>query len=301
MNDTNAVTSDYPQAGFDQTLSVPGISAKNFERLRTFIHARCGIHLADSKKTMLEGRIRRRYHKIGLTSFEDYCRYLFSPDGMENEIDHMIDAVTTNKTDFFREPDHFEYLKRKVLPELIGKQKGSATKIFRFWSAGCATGEEAYTLAMFLSEYRMTYPEFRFSILATDISTRALAKARLGIYEESIITPISLPLRKKYILKSKDPDNRVVRIVPELRELIEFRRLNFMDQDFGIREPIDIIFCRNVIIYFNKPTQEVLIRKFHHCLNSGGYLFLGHSESMNGLNVPFVYESATIYKKPEGP
>jgi chemotaxis protein methyltransferase CheR len=163
---------------------------------------------------MLEGRIRRRYHKIGLTSFEDYCRYLFSPDGMENEIDHMIDAVTTNKTDFFREPDHFEYLKRKVLPELIGKQKGPATKIFRFWSAGCATGEEAYTLAMFLSEYRMTYPEFRFSILATDISTRALAKARLGIYEESIITPISLPLRKKYILKSKDPDNRVCASFP---------------------------------------------------------------------------------------
>lgn len=280
--------------------SVREISDGDFEKLRSFIHSRCGIHLADSKKTMLEGRIRRRMKHVGSRSYEDYCRYLFSPEGMENECDHMIDAVTTNKTDFFREPGHFDYLKQKVLPEMTGRRKGTAANPLRFWSAGCATGEEAYTLAIFLSEYREVRPDFRFTILATDISTRALARAKTGIYKESDIEPIALPLRKKYLLRSKDPAKQAVRIAPEIRELVEFRRLNFMDGDFRIKDPIDVIFCRNVVIYFTRPTQEVLIRKFYQYTEPGGYLFMGHSETLNGLDVPFVYEAATIYRKPTG-
>jgi chemotaxis protein methyltransferase CheR len=202
--------------------------------------------------------------------------------------------VTTNKTDFFREPDHFDYLTRTVLPDWCLRHEGARLNI---WSAGCSSGEEPYTLAMVLSEYAVSHPGFDFRILATDISTRVLEKAKAAIYPEALVEPVPMNLKKKYLLRSKDRSSGMVRIVPELREKVRFRRLNFMDQDFGMRDQLDIIFCRNVIIYFDRPTQEKLLQRFHRQMKPGAFIFMGHSETLSGLNVPLTSVYPTVYRK----
>lgn len=274
------------------------MSGKDFARLSEFIHNECGIKMPPAKKTMLEARLLKRLRKLGFRSFTEYCDYVFSPEGAEHELVHMIDVVTTNKTDFFREPVHFEYLTRTALPELIRRAGAGISKNLVIWSAGCSSGEEPYSLAIALSEFAGQYPGFRFTVLATDISTRMLEKARTGIYEEERADPVPMQLKCKYFLRSKDRSKGLVRIVPELREMVKFRRLNFMDDDFGFREKLDIIFCRNVIIYFDRPTQEALINRFCRYLIPGGYVFMGHSETLHGLDVPLVQAAPTIYRRP---
>ncbi|MEW6419548.1 MAG: protein-glutamate O-methyltransferase [Nitrospirota bacterium] len=272
------------------------MSRRDFSRLSGFIHAECGIKMPDSKKIMLEARLRKRLRVLGIKSFKEYCDYVFSPDG-EGELVHMIDAVTTNKTDFFREPRHFYYLIQTALPELINTSEAGIRRKLMVWSAGCSTGEEPYTLAMVLSEFAERCHGFHYLILATDISTRVLEKAKLGIYEEDLVEPVPAALKNKYLLRSKDKNRRLVRIVPELRNLVKFRRLNFMENDFGFREMIDIIFCRNVIIYFDRQTQKKLLNRFCRHLTSGGYIFMGHSETLHGFNLPLLPVSPSIYRK----
>ena len=269
-----------------------------FQRLSVFIKAQCGIELPPSKKIMLEGRIRKRLHNLGMNSFENYCHYLFSPEGVESELSHMLDVVTTNKTDFFREPGHFEYLTKSALPDLI-KLYGTPAKCFRVWSAACSTGEEPFTLAMTLSEFAQTHPGFQYDILATDISNQVLERAREGIYEHDKIEPIPLELRKKYLLKSKDHNKKIIKFVDEVRNHITFKRLNLMDSSFHINELMDAIFCRNVMIYFDRENQEKLINRFYRQLIPGGYLFMGHSETLTGMKTTFSYVAATVYKKPQ--
>ena len=268
-----------------------------FQRLSVFIKAQCGIELPPSKKIMLEGRIRKRLRILGMNSFEKYCHYLFSPEGVESELAHMLDVVTTNKTDFFREPGHFEYMIKSALPDLI-ELYGISAKCFRVWSAACSTGEEPFTLAMVLSEFVQTHPGFQYDILATDISNQVLERAREGVYEHDKIEPIPLGLRKNYLLKSKDPNKKIIKFVDEARNRITFKRLNLMDSSFHINEHMDVIFCRNVMIYFDKANQEKLINRFYQQLVSGGYLFLGHSETLTGMKTAFSYVAATIYRKP---
>jgi chemotaxis protein methyltransferase CheR len=177
---------------------------------------------------------------------------------MKEELVHLIDVVTTNKTDFFREPGHFDFLVETALPELTRATSGSAAVLV--WSAGCSTGEEPYTLAMVLSEYALTHPGFRFRILASDISTTVLGKAELGVYTNEVVTPVPAALKVKYFMRSRDPGSEPVRWCRSCGGSIEFRRLNFMDADYGIAEKADAIFCRNVIIYFDRPTQERILR-----------------------------------------
>ncbi len=274
------------------------MSEKDFRRLSEFIHSECGIKMPPSKKTMLEARLLKRLRNLGIRSFTEYCDYIFSPEGTERELIHMIDMVTTNKTDFFREPSHFDYLTQKALPELIRISDAGIRTRLMVWSAGCSTGEEPYTLAIVLSEFAHEYSGFNFSILATDISTRVLEKAKTGIYEQDRIESISINLKQNYFLRGKDKNKGLVRIAPELRNMVRFRRLNFMDDDFGFRERMDIIFCRNVIIYFDRPTQEMLITRFCRHLAPGGYVFMGHSEALHGLNIPLYQVAPTIYRKP---
>jgi len=270
----------------------------DFQQLSSFIFRELGIKMPEAKRTMLTSRLSKRLRVLELGSFSEYCDFLFSPKGQEEEMIHLINAVTTNKTDFFREPVHFDYLIRAALPKLQGLRRFDVRHSLKIWSAGCSTGEEPYTLAMVLAEYGETSSGFRFDILATDISTKVLDVARRAIYPLDCIEPIPALLRKKYLLKGRDRQNPQVRIVPELRKLVRFGRLNFMDDDFGLREPLDIIFCRNVIIYFDKPTQEKLMGKFCRYLKPGGFLFLGHSESLHGFETPFVQVAPTIYRKP---
>lgn len=273
------------------------MATKDFDRLSQFIHKECGIKMPSSKKTMLEARLQKRLRNLQMRSFTEYCDYLFSKEGIENELVLMIDLVTTNKTDFFREPAHYDFLVNKILPELIRTSGAGVSKRLSLWSAGCSTGEEPYTLSMVLSEYAAQCDGFQFNILATDISTRVLEKARMGIYEDDRIDPIPDALRRRYLLRSKDRSKGLVRIVPELRSRVTFRRLNFMEEDFGMREQFDIIFCRNVIIYFDRPTQEKLLNRFYRYLVPGGFVFMGHSETLNGLDVPLTMVYPTIYQK----
>ena len=274
--------------------TVRSMADGEFSLLSEYIESSCGIKMPSSKKTMLESRLQKRLRSLGMHSFKEYCDYLFSTEGSKRELTHMLDAVTTNKTDFFREPAHFDCLTNRALPELYHRGAGKKLTV---WSAGCSSGEEPYTLAMVMSEFARGYAGFGFSILATDICTRALEKASLGIYEEERVAPIPLELKRKYLLRSRDKNKGIVRMAPEMRALVKFRRLNFMDDDFGIKEPLHIIFCRNVIIYFDRPTQEKLLNKFCRHLAPGGYLFLGHSETLNGLDVPLVQKESTIYRK----
>ena len=286
----NQRTSD---SAFQQRLAV--LKEREFQVFSSFIYDEVGIKLPPAKKTMLEARLQKRLKVHGMHTFEEYAAYLFSPAGRANELIQMINVVTTNKTDFFREPGHFDYLVRTVLPSLCAL-RGERTAI-RLWSAGCSTGEEPYTLMMVLSEYAEETPGFCFSLLASDIDTSVIEKAKSGIYSEDRVDTITLKLKKKYLLKSKDHNKGLVRIVPQLRNQIKFRRINFMDESFGMTEPLDVIFCRNVIIYFDKETQERLMHKFYKNLAPGGYLFLGHSETLSNLNTEFKSVASTVYRK----
>lgn len=272
----------------------PTLSNGDFSRLSQFIYDELGIKMPIAKKTMLEARLQKRLRILGIGSFHVYCDYLFSSEGIENEMVQMIDLVTTNKTDFFREPDHFDYLQQNVLPDWVNRHPGKKLVV---WSAGCSTGEEPYTLAMVLSQFADSSPGFNYQILATDISTRVLEKARLAVYDEERVIPVPMTLKKKYLLRSKDKSCQRVRIVPELREKVRFRRLNFMDGDFAMREPLDIIFCRNVVIYFDRPTQEKLLNHFYAHMAPGAYIFMGHSETLSGLDVPLTMVHPTVYRK----
>lgn len=273
------------------------LSEANFNKLRALIYNECGITLNADKKTMLEVRLKRRLRSLNLSSYTEYCRSLFAPGGAATELVHMIDAVTTNKTDFFRERDHFDYLTTKALPDLDARNGKDRNVLF--WSAGCSTGEEPYTLAMVLNEYARAHSGFTFSILATDISNAVLAKATMGVFKSEIVEPVPLNLRKKYLTRSRDPESELVRIVPELRAKVEFRRLNFMDADYGLTETPEVIFCRNVIIYFDRPTQVRLLGRLARHLAPGGYLFAGHSESLQNMGLPLTCTGPSVYRKTE--
>jgi len=274
------------------------ISSRDYARLCDLIYRQAGIHLGGGKQTMLEARIKRRLKALDLTSYSDYCDYLFGHQGLKEEITHLIDVVTTNKTDFFREPRHFSFLVDKALPELTSQSAGGRPLLV--WSAGCSTGEEPYTLAIVLSEYALTHSGFRFRILATDISTTVLAKAEMGVYSNDVVGPVSTPLQRKYFMRGRDPGSKRMRVVPELRRLVEFSRLNFMDSDYGLNEKADAIFCRNVIIYFDRPTQERILQKLCHCLLPGGYMFVGHAEALHDMNLPLAPVAPALYRRLNG-
>jgi chemotaxis protein methyltransferase CheR len=274
----------------------PRLSDHDFLRLSRFIHGVCGIRLGEAKKTMLEARLQKRLRALGMEQFRDYCDYLFRTPAYGEEIIRMIDLVTTNKTDFFRESDHFRHLLVEVLPAWAQRGTDEGHRPFRVWSAGCSSGEEPYTLAMVLAEFAAGCPGFDFRILATDVSTQVLENARRAVYGEARTAAVPAALKKKYFLRSRDRGAGLVRIVPELRAKVEFRRLNFVADEFAVPEPFDAIFCRNVIIYFDRPTQERLLQRFCRHLLPDGQLFLGHTETLNGLNVPLRAVCPTVYR-----
>lgn len=251
--------------------------------------------MSEAKVPMLQGRLMRRLRQLGLQTLEEYREYLFASGEDNQERIHFIDAVTTNKTDFYREPQHFDYLTNTALPNIFSRGKAKHLKI---WCAGCSSGEEPYTIAMVAKEFTKREGSADFSILATDISTRVLETARAGIYEESRVEPLPSALRTAYVLRSKNRAKQLVRIVPELRQRISFYRLNFMDKDYRIKDMYDIIFFRNVMIYFDRPTQQAVLNRMCRNLNPGGYLFAGHSESLNGLNIPVQQVGSAVYCKP---
>jgi len=284
-------TDSLPEAADDLELS-----PQSFRRFAEFITQTLGIKMSENKIPMLQSRLQRRLRVRGLHSIDDYKEYLFNSPAGDAELVDFIDAVTTNKTDFFREPHHFSYLRRTALPalDLVPDRPWH----FKLWCAGCSSGEEPYTLSMVLSEHAAGRPGFDFSLLATDVSTRVLKAAREAVYDEAHVEPIADELRKKYLLRSRSPGRNQVRIVPDLRRRVQFHRLNFMDADYAVADTFDVIFFRNVMIYFDKPTQQAVIRKLCRNLRPGGYLFVGHSESLIGIDVPLGMVASAVYQKP---
>lgn len=268
---------------------------EDFARLSAFVYEELGIKMPYPKKIMLQGRLQKRVSDLNLKSFKEYIDFVFSKEGQLDEIIKMIDLITTNKTDFFRESTHFDYLTSTVLPEICRTK--SIRKTIRIWSAGCSSGEEPYTIAIVMKEFLERYPDFDFEIFATDISLRILQKAATAIYPEDRIEVIPLALKKKYFLKSKDHANRTVRLIPEIRSKVIFQRLNFMDQYYSVDKEFDIVFCRNVLIYFDRDTQQEVICKLASKLRTDGYFFLGHSESITNMKVPLQQIKPTIFRK----
>ena len=272
------------------------LTQRDFDRLSAYIYQELGITLSESKKTMMTGRLTKRLRALKLASITDYCDFLFTAEGQALERVHLFDVITTNKTDFFREASHFDYLTKNILPSW---QKGlSQRRSFKIWSAGCSSGEEPYTMAMVLADYadKQSAGSFDYEIIATDISTKVLDHAKQAVYHSDRIQPVPAEMRSRYLLRSKDRNNPLVRIAPALRKKIRFGRLNFMEENFSLPHPMDVIFCRNVIIYFDKETQERLVCKFCRKLQPGGFLFLGHSESLHGFDVPLTQVAPTVYR-----
>lgn len=285
------ITDITPSDNFEIQTLTP-LKMSEFNRLSFEINKQCGIQLPESKLSLIEGRLRRRIKALKLESYEVYLKYLFSKEGWERELIHLIDAVTTNKTDFFRENAHFEYLVNNVLNEI-----DEPYDVFSIWSAGCSTGEEPYTLAIVLNEYFENRKNKLFNIHASDISTDVLRKAKDGVYTLESVEVIPLELKKKYFLKSKNPEKKVARICPEIRRQVNFTRINFMDVEYDIPRNLNAVFCRNVLIYFDRATQEKVLNKICDKIKTGGYLFLGHSETIMGMNLPVERVASTIYVK----
>ena len=273
------------------------LGPKDFRRLAAFINSYSGIQVNDGKKTMIEGRLSRRLRALGITRFADYCRYVFDEGGLETESIHLIDAITTNKTEFFREPVHFNFLEKHALPELVHRQGLGGSKPLTMWSAASSNGAEAYTLAMVAAAWGETQKSFGFHILGTDICTTVLENAVDAIYPSHMFEPVPEPLRRRFTMRSKDPKRDVMRIVPELRKNVSFGRLNLMDQTYPLPSTFAVIFCRNILIYFDTATQRSVLERLCRHLMPGGYLFLGHSESLTGFQLPLRTVANTVYQK----
>jgi len=268
------------------------LKACDFRRLAGFIIEYSGIKITAAKQAMVEGRLRRRVRSLGFGSFDGYCRYLFDEGGLEQEAVHIIDAVTTNKTEFFREPEHFRLLVDRVLPNLVASGRSRTVKV---WSAACSTGAEPYTLAMLLADFADNHAGFDFQVLATDLCTEVLDKAVLGIYPEEMAAPVPPDLRRRHLLRARDRACRQVRIAPDLRRKVRFGRLNLTDESYAVDGGQDIIFCRNVLIYFDKALQQAVLARLCDRLAVGGILFIGHSETIAGFDLPLRQFAPTVF------
>lgn len=268
------------------------LTEADFKRISDMVYKYCGINLHDGKMELVRARIAKRLRANGCNSASEYIdRVLADTSGEEFAV--LIDAMSTNLTSFFRESDHFNHLTGKFLPPLIAKRRN---RRIRCWSAGCSSGEEPYTLAMVLQETFKDKGTWDIKILATDISTQVLRAARRGIYSPERLKNVPVPMRGQYFEEVQSGGEKMFQVTNSLREMIAFNRLNLMEK-WPFSGPFDFIFCRNVMIYFDKPTQERLVNRYYDCLEPGGLLFTGHSESLTGISHRFKYVEPTIYGK----
>ncbi|MBF0161464.1 MAG: methyltransferase domain-containing protein [Magnetococcales bacterium] len=277
------------------------ISDTDFRRLSEFVYAQCGILMPLAKKRLLTNLMQERLHVVGIQSIKDYMDWVMGSEHSCEELDQFIDIVASREGRFFHEADHFEFLAQTALPEVIKHSGAGISRDFMIWNAGCGAGEEAYTLAIVLLEFSQHYPgiQFKTKVLATDLSSRLLGIASEATYGMDKISSVPLELKRRYFLKSKDPGKRLVRLTPEIRNMVSFRRLNMLDAEFGLREQMDVIFCRDLISHFDPATQNTLIHKVCRYLAPGGYLFLGHSENLTNLRVPLLQSMPAIYQMPQ--
>lgn len=265
---------------------------KDFDYLRKLITAHTSIQISEMKREMVYGRVSRRLRQLDLKSFAEYCDLL--KDENSDELGNLINAITTNLTSFFRERHHFDYLAQAVVPVL--KQTNSTRQRIRVWSAGCSTGEEAYSIAITLWQAREMLRDWDVKILATDIDTRVIEKAREGVYQMQDIEPMPTELRERAFLMGTGSNMGRVRVKPGIQNLVTFLALN-LGEAWPMRGLFDIVFCRNVVIYFDRGTQTKLFNRFADILAPGGHLFIGHSETLFSISNRFELIGQTIYRK----
>ncbi len=274
------------------------LTVQQFEDFRDVISTNLGIKMPPTKRIMLQCRLHRRLRELGLDTFDEYhARFFQDREHQAAEIEHLLNLATTNKTDFFRERHHFDFLTKTALPSLLERARLTRMRRLRIWSAGCSTGEEPYTIAMVLEERRCSDPRFSYRIFASDLSTQVLGKAKEAIYEASKADVVPMSFKKKYMLRSREKDRNLVRLKPEIRARVSFARINFMDAEYGLDDVFDVVFCRNVIIYFERAIQEAILGKLCAHINLGGWLVLGHSESLAGMSMPLRAIAPTIYER----
>ncbi|MFV0518880.1 MAG: CheR family methyltransferase [Lachnospirales bacterium] len=268
------------------------ITDSEFFLYKNMIKEKTGIHMDDEKKSLIYARLKNHLEKNGFASFKQYYDYIIKKENSD-ELTFFINRITTNHTFFNREHSHFDFLKNKVLPYI--KENYGSSKDLRLWCAASSSGEEPYNLAFYIEDFFEMYPSWNTEILATDLSTAVLEKAHLGIYEKKACKEISLEHRKKY-LKEYDKDNYIIE--EKIKKKVSFRQFNLLNDTYPFKQKLQVIFCRNVMIYFDTQTKEQILQKMYNALDDGGYFFVSHSESLAHLNTGFEYISPSIYRKP---
>lgn len=271
------------------------ITDQLFEKFSRLVYQESGINLTSGKKELLQARLNKRLRATGIASYREYYDHITSPSN-NGEIVQFLDCISTNLTFFFREPKHFEFLERTALPRLIQSKTEERSQRIRIWSAGCSTGEEPYSLAMCVLAQLSDPQRWDFKILATDISTRVLQVGITGVYPRDKVSKIPGNLQKMYFHKQRMSNGEVFEVSQKLKDIITFRRLN-LKENYPFSGPFDFIFCRNVMIYFDKETQQHLVQKMAGYLAPGGYLMVGHSESLTGLQHGLSYVQPSVYRK----
>ncbi len=272
------------------------LSPKDRERIANFVDKHAGIQLPESKHALVETRLSRRKRALGFATFREYIDYVLNDKNGEEERLFLLDAITTNKTDFYREPDHFDFLRGHIMTGYTDKTLSSP--LYRVWSAGCSSGEEPYTLAIELSEVKRQREHFQFAIEATDISLSSLKTAQKGVYPHHRIEPVPLALRKRYFLRSKNKTNDRVMMSNELKAKVEFTFFNLLTGNYAPKQnAFNAIFCRNVMIYFDNEDRSLLTQRYADSLCANGLLFIGHAETLIDKLGQFKRVQPTIYQK----
>ncbi|MDH5691881.1 MAG: protein-glutamate O-methyltransferase [Gammaproteobacteria bacterium] len=265
---------------------------RDFNQIRDYVKAHTGIKLSDAKRNMVYSRLSRRLRQLHLTKFKDYLELISDESG--DELGHFINAITTNLTAFFREIHHFDYLKQTIVPHLLTANQ--ATRRIRIWSAGCSTGEEPYSIAITLKEAMANVSGWDVKILATDLDTNVVAHAKRGVYSVERVEDLPESKVRKWFRKGRGDQSGSVKVSPELQEMITFKNLNLMGA-WPMKGPFDVIFCRNVVIYFDKETQRRLFDRYADHLSPNGHVFLGHSESLFKVSTRFKLIGSTMYQR----
>jgi chemotaxis protein methyltransferase CheR len=265
---------------------------KDFRIVQKLVAEHAGIQLSEAKKDLVYSRLSRRLRQLKIDSFKSYLELLH--DDQHEEWVDFTNAITTNLTSFFRENHHFEFLGKKLLPSLMEKKQRD--KRLRIWSAGCSTGEEVYSIAMTIKETVPQNSGWDVKILATDLDSNVVATGKAGIYGEERVQGLPKPRLRRWFMRGKGENSGWVRVKPELQQMVDFRQMNLL-QPWPIKGPFDIIFCRNVVIYFNKDTQKVLFNRYADILAPDGHLFIGHSESLFKVSDRFDLLGQTIYRR----
>ncbi|MBL9208592.1 MAG: protein-glutamate O-methyltransferase [Opitutaceae bacterium] len=271
---------------------------RDYEFIRELVYNHSRINLGPDKKELVSARLGKRLRATNLTSIGDYCRFL-QDEKSADELSHLIDAISTNHTFFFRESAHFDFLTQRAIPEMIERRSKERWPTFNIWSAACSSGEEPYSIAITLSQaLASARPPWNWRIEATDISHRVLQRARVGVYKEEAVKHVPPALIRTCFQKGFGPQEGNYRVKSTLQENVTFRQLNLLEGAPPFRDSFQVIFCRNVMIYFDRPTQEELVRKLGRLLVPGGYLFVGHAESLSGIQHGLELISTAIYRRP---